>query len=399
MRADQLTFEGLWKRVAYVGLAILLGFTVNASAAKAGLVFGTPAKLPSSINSDMTADWIPSISADDLTLYWTSGSSRPGFGNNDIWTATRASKSAPWGEPVNLGDAVNTADFEGYPSVSSDGRALYFSRSKTGGSASDSDLDIWMTTRTSESDPWQPAVELDATVNNPMVPDWAPNISSDGLSLIFASTRSGGLGEIDLWMTTREALSGPWNEPVNLGAPINSSSGEGTASLSSDGASLVFASDRSGSLNGWDLWVSTREKPSDPWGEPANLGPTINTTAWDFGPSISSDGFTLYFNAGASLTEALDIWQVAVIPDSAGDMNGDGHVNGLDVDPFVEVLLSGPYQPEADMNEDQVVNGLDVDPFVAAVIGGGVQQIPEPSTLLLCIIALGLVGGWRKWGG
>jgi hypothetical protein len=63
---------------------------------------------------------------------------------------------------------------------------------------------------------------------------------------------------------------------------------------------------------------------------------------------------------------------------------------------FVGVLLSGPYQPEADMNEDQVVNGLDVDPFVSAVLGG-VQQIPEPSTLLLVLVALGVVGGWRRW--
>ena len=81
-----------------------------------------------------------------------------------------------------------------------------------------------------------------------------------------------------------------------------------------------------------------------------------------------------------------------------GDLNLDGEVNGLDVDPFVDVLLNGPYQQEADMNEDQVVNGLDVDPFVATVVGG-TQQIPEPSTLLLCIIALFVVGGWRKWGG
>ena len=80
-----------------------------------------------------------------------------------------------------------------------------------------------------------------------------------------------------------------------------------------------------------------------------------------------------------------------------GDVNGDGEVNGLDVDPFVDVLLNGPYQTEADMNEDQVVNGLDVDPFVAAVVGG-TQQIPEPSTLLLVLVALGVVGGWRKWG-
>jgi hypothetical protein len=79
-----------------------------------------------------------------------------------------------------------------------------------------------------------------------------------------------------------------------------------------------------------------------------------------------------------------------------GDLNLDGEVNGLDVDPFVDVLLNGPYQPEADMNEDRRVNGLDVDPFVASVIGG-VQQIPEPSTLLLALVTLGVVGGWRKW--
>jgi hypothetical protein len=88
-----------------------------------------------------------------------------------------------------------------------------------------------------------------------------------------------------------------------------------------------------------------------------------------------------------------------VIVDSVllGDVNLDGIVNGLDVDPFVDRLLNGPNQAEADMNEDGEVNGLDVDPFVAAIVGGGVQQIPEPSALLLCIIALGVVGGWRKW--
>ena len=95
-------------------------------------------------------------------------------------------------------------------------------------------------------------------------------------------------------------------------------------------------------------------------------------------------------------------WDLELVLDAIpepllGDVNGDGQVNGLDVDPFVAVLLNGSYQPEADMNEDQVVNGLDVDPFVAAVVGG-VHQIPEPSTLLLSIIALGVIGGWRKWG-
>jgi hypothetical protein len=83
----------------------------------------------------------------------------------------------------------------------------------------------------------------------------------------------------------------------------------------------------------------------------------------------------------------------------AGDVNLDGNANGLDVDPFVNVLLSGAYQAGADINQDGEVNGLDVDPFVAAVLGSGAHQIPEPSTLLLAIIALGVLSGWRKWGG
>jgi hypothetical protein len=92
-----------------------------------------------------------------------------------------------------------------------------------------------------------------------------------------------------------------------------------------------------------------------------------------------------------------DDFTIGTLPEALlGDVNLDTEVNGLDVDPFVDVLLNGPYQPEADMNDDQVVNGLDVDPFVTAVVGG-TQPIPEPSTLLLCIIALGVVSGWRKW--
>jgi hypothetical protein len=100
---------------------------------------------------------------------------------------------------------------------------------------------------------------------------------------------------------------------------------------------------------------------------------------------------------GSKYVDLVD-FTIRVMDIMLGDVNGDGVVNGLDVDPFVDVLLNGPYQAEADMNEDQVVNGLDVDPFVVAIVGG-VQQIPEPSTLLLTLAALGVVGGWQKWGG
>ena len=83
-----------------------------------------------------------------------------------------------------------------------------------------------------------------------------------------------------------------------------------------------------------------------------------------------------------------------------GDVNRDGLVNGLDVDPFVARVLDGPYQEEADMNLDGFVNGLDVDPFVdAVVLGGGAMAVPEPSTWALIGFAaafVGLSGGVRR---
>jgi hypothetical protein len=79
-----------------------------------------------------------------------------------------------------------------------------------------------------------------------------------------------------------------------------------------------------------------------------------------------------------------------------GDVNHDDVVDGLDVDPFIDVLLNSQFAATADMNGDGAVNGLDVAPFVAAVVGGA-QQIPEPSTLLLALVTLVVVSGWRKW--
>jgi hypothetical protein len=197
-------------------------------------------------------------------------------------------------------------------------------------------------------------------------------------------------------MSSRTSLQSSWEEPQNLGSLVNSSSAEETASVSPDGLTLFFSTGREGRQYP-DLWAASRDNADSPWESPVNLGPKINTTSFvELSPQLSADGSTFYFSRWTNNNE-FDIFSIPVLPAESllGDLNLDGEVNGLDVDPFVDTLLSGPYAAEADMNEDQVVNGLDVDPFVTAVVGG-VQQIPEPSTLLLAIVALGIVGGWRR---
>jgi hypothetical protein len=120
---------------------------------------------------------------------------------------------------------------------------------------------------------------------------------------------------------------------------------------------------------------------------PLDFDPVSGALSEPFGP-LAAGNWVVHNSHGGSLPFTVTL---------LGDMNRDRLVNGLDVDPFVDVLTQGPFDVAADMNRDGAVNGLDVDPFVAALVGGGTQQIPEPSTLLLCIVALGVVGRWRRW--
>jgi hypothetical protein len=110
-----------------------------------------------------------------------------------------------------------------------------------------------------------------------------------------------------------------------------------------------------------------------------NLEMSVNTiklngpTAWQADEGVEYDA--IFFD-----TTSLIVSGPGVL---LADVNLDGVVNGLDVAPFVDVLLNGSYQVEADMNQDEVVNGLDVGSFVDAVVGDGFEAIPEPNTWVL----------------
>lgn len=120
------------------------------------------------------------------------------------------------------------------------------------------------------------------------------SISPDGLTLYFTSNRPGGYGGYDLWVTHRETLQHEWDPPENLGPPINSQYDEVGSSISPDGLEFYFgeyysssSSKRPEGYGRGDIWVSKRTTVEDPWGEPVNLGEAINGSEYDGMPCIS----------------------------------------------------------------------------------------------------------------
>ena len=198
-----------------------------------------------------------------------------------------------FGTPTNLGSSVNTSSRDGLACTSSDGLSLFFASMRSGGYGG---WDLWIASRATKEDPWGKPVNLGPVVNSSAW-ETGPDLSDDGLTLFLQSDRPGGQGSQDLWVTTRTSITDPWVPPVNLGSPVNSSGDEvGPSSLAS-GSTLFFSSNRSGGYGGDDLYVATRPTLSDAWDTPVNLGPTVNTVSTDRAPSISADGRMLFFHS------------------------------------------------------------------------------------------------------
>jgi len=216
--------------------------------------WGTPVNLGPVVNSSV-GDNGPSLSLDGHLLFFTSA--RTGVGLNDIYVSRRANPKDDfgWGPPVLLGPGVNTAAFEAgaeYVQSAEDGVAnFYFNR---GPSQAAQDLFVASITRDGET---RASAVLVPELSDPTANDAAASVRTDGREIFFGSTRINGAGGLDIWISTRRSVRDAWSSPQNL-APLNSAASDQQPSLSSDGRTLLFASDRSGSIGGTDIWMSTR---------------------------------------------------------------------------------------------------------------------------------------------
>jgi len=312
---------------------VLVGFVavvmLSGESANADFTFGEPVNLGPTVNSSSREEEA-GISSDGLSIYYCSRRSG-GYGGFDMWVTTRATTQDEWDPPVNLGPTVNGSSDDFSEDISADGLELYFGSNRPGGSS----YDIWVAKRATTEDDWTTPVNLGPMVNSS---SWegCPAVSDDGLELYFWSNRPSGSGGMDIWVSRRATTQDDWGMAENLGPVSNSSAWDLCTDVSPDGLLLILVSARSGGYGGelGDLWMMRRPVISEPWGPPVNLGPIVNTSSDENGPCISADGSTLYFSSNRpggwpGGLGGMDMWQAPIIP--IVDFNGDGKVDCVDL--------------------------------------------------------------------
>ena len=213
--------------------------------------WGAPENLGLPINSSAN-DWSPTpVPGHGLFFVSTRVDT---CGLDDIYF-TRF-KDGAWEEPQNVGCQINSTAFDFGPSYFEDenGHAiLYFASNRPGGfEAGGADFDIYFSV---DFGPAQLAPGLNTAFN-----DNRPNVRKDGREIVFDSNRPGGLGLLDIYTASRETTAADWSSPTNPGSPINSAANDARPTLSRDGFTMFFGSNRPGGDGQSDLYMTTREK-------------------------------------------------------------------------------------------------------------------------------------------
>nr|WKN35293.1 OmpA family protein [Tunicatimonas sp. TK19036] len=192
-----------------------------------------PESLSENINT-MRNEGTCSISADGRTLIFTSCEGRDGYGSCDLFISTR--KGDEWSMPKNLGTAVNSSAWESQPSLSADGRTLYFVSDRQGGHGK---RDIYVTERTVKGE-WSKAKNVGKEINTAR-DEVSPFIHVNGQTLYFASNGRPGFGGFDLYVTERS--KNRWSAPENLGYPINTFEDQASLFITADGRDAYYSNE------------------------------------------------------------------------------------------------------------------------------------------------------------
>lgn len=186
------------------------------------------------------------LSADGQWMIYSANGRKDSYGNYDLYMAQLTKDG--WVDTYHFGSKINTDQWESQPSLSPDGKDLYFASRKPGGYGG---IDIYVSHLQANGYFSEPE-NAGPNVNTPG-DDQCPFIHADNQTLYFTSNHWPGYGDDDLFFV-RKQPDGSWSQPVNLGYPVNTIDKEGTLFIAADGKTAYYASDRSDSKGGLDIY-------------------------------------------------------------------------------------------------------------------------------------------------
>lgn len=226
----------------------------------------------------------------------------------EVFTMSTRQGNGQFDGGVMLPPPFNQQPNEGGPTLTIDNKHLYYTITKNGTEGPNTDL----YTCDYVNGEWTEIRPLGERVNDPVWWDSQPTVSADGNSIYFASNRPGGQGGIDIWMTQKDA-SGQWGVPVNLGPTINTERDEKSPFIHSDSQTLYFSSQGHPGMGGYDIFFARQDEKGN-WKTPVNIGIPINTENDELGFFVSTDGQTAFFNTNNMLPGAAGGYDVYQFP-------------------------------------------------------------------------------------
>jgi outer membrane protein OmpA-like peptidoglycan-associated protein/tetratricopeptide (TPR) repeat protein len=275
------------------------------------------------------------------------------FDDEDLYFSENLGIDWMPGSPVS---SFNSPKNEGMATLVRNGRTLYFTACNR--EAVLGTCDIWEASL--EGTTVRKRKALLGAANSDAW-DSQASISCDGETLYFSSNREGGEGGADIWMSLREA-DGSWGAPINMGSTINTSGDEEAPFITNDGRVLYFSSTGHIGLGEQDIFMS-RKNEEEEWGTPLNLGPPVNTSYRELGFFLSADGKNGYFAS-----------------------NREGGQGGMDIYQFE--LSSELYSDPITLIEITVVDSFTLAPIQTMIYTDNKNyQTDEEGRLFLCLPA------------